>query len=147
MKWAIEKGRSRARSHNKQTLCEAIVDWKAEHNISVANGTTETVDPITQRPLCINTKCFLNVIFGPVAKPKLSTRGQTLTEIELEDKKKTNEDLFTAVIVEYNSGNLLYSCHAFSNIDNFMDAGIFELFPPDQWEKARKKFGNLFANY
>ena len=26
-----------------------------------------------------------------------------------------------------------------------MDAGTFELFPPDQWEKARKKFGDLFA--
>ena len=147
MRWAIGKSRSRARSLNKQKLCEAIVDWKAEHDISVANGTAETVDPIMQRPLCINTKRFLNVIFGPVMKPELSTRGQALKAMELEDKKKTGEDLFTAVIVEYNSGNLLYSCHAFSNIDNFMDAGIFELFPPDQWEKARKKFGNLFANY
>ena len=67
--------------------------------------------------------------------------------MELEDKKKIEKDLFTAVIVEYNGGNLLYSRHAFSNIDNFMDAGTFELFPPDQWEKARKKFGDLFADY
>ncbi len=145
MRWAIGKGRSRAMSLNKQKLCEAIVDWKAEHDISVANGTAETVDPIMQRPLRINTKRFLNVIFGPVMKPKLSTCGQALTAMELEDKKKIDEDLFTAVIVEYNSRNLLYSRHAFSNIDNFMDAGTFELFPPDQWEKARKKFGDLFA--
>ena len=99
MKWAIGKGGSRARSLNKQKLCEAIVDRKAEHDISVANGTAETVDSITQRPLHINTKRFLNVIFEAVMKPKLSTCGQTLTAMELEDKKKTDEDLFTAVIV------------------------------------------------
>jgi hypothetical protein len=75
------------------------VDRKAEHDISVANGTAETVDSIAQRPLHINTKRFLNVIFGAIMKPKLSTCGQTLTAMELEDKKKTDEDLFTAVIV------------------------------------------------
>jgi hypothetical protein len=80
-------------------------------------------------------------------KPKISMRGQALTAGELEDKKKTNQDLFTAFIMQYNKILQLYSCHAFTFIDNFMDASVFEVCPPDAWEKAQKKFGELMANY
>ena len=102
MKWAIGKGRSKARKLNKQELCEAIVGWKADHDIAIANGTAEIFDPVTQRLFWFNTKRFLNVIFGPIMKPKISMRGQALTAGELEDKKKTNQDLFTAFIMQYN---------------------------------------------
>jgi hypothetical protein len=50
-KWAIAKGRSKARSLSKQKLCKAIIDWKWDHDIAVANGTTMTVYTITQHPL------------------------------------------------------------------------------------------------
>jgi hypothetical protein len=102
MKWAIGKGRSKARKLNKQELCEAIVGWKADHDIAIANGTAEIFDPVMQRPFRFNTKRFLNVIFGPIMKPKISMRGQALTAGELEDKKKTDQDLFTAFIIQYN---------------------------------------------
>ena len=80
-------------------------------------------------------------------QPKLSTHGQSLTAIDLEDKKKVDQDLFTAVIDKYNSSNELYSCHAFPHIDNFMDASIFDVCKPHKWEKAWKKFGDLIAKY
>ena len=28
-----------------------------------------------------------------------------------------------------------------------MDASVFDVFPPDAWEKARKRFGELMADY
>ena len=62
MKWAIGKGRSKARKLNKQELCEAIVGWKAVHDITIANGTAEIFNPVTQCPFWFNTKRFLNVI-------------------------------------------------------------------------------------
>ena len=80
-------------------------------------------------------------------KPKISMRGQALTGGELEDKKKTNQDLFTAFIMQYNKILELYSCHAFTFIDNFMDATVFDVRPPDMWEKAQQKFGDLMADY
>jgi hypothetical protein len=80
-------------------------------------------------------------------QPKLSTHGQSLTAIDLEDKKKVDQDLFTAVIDKYNSSNDMYSCHAFPHIDNFMDASVFDVCQPHKWEKARKKFGDLIAKY
>ncbi len=79
-------------------------------DIAVANGTSETVDPIMQWPLCLNAKGH----FGPVLMPKLSTCGWSLTAMELEDKKMTNNDLFTAFIAKYNNRKELYShCHVF----------------------------------
>ncbi len=77
-KWAIAKGRSNARALLKQKLCKAIVDWKVDHNIAVANGTVETFQPITKCPLRFNTKQFLNVIFGPVMQTKLLNGAQSL---------------------------------------------------------------------
>jgi hypothetical protein len=80
-------------------------------------------------------------------QPKLLTRGQAPTAMDLEDKKKVDQDLFTAVINKYNSSNNLYSCHAFLHIDNFMDIGLFDVCQPHEWKKAWKKFGDLIAEY
>jgi hypothetical protein len=93
-------GNREGQKQGKISFSIAIVDWKLDHNIAVANGTVKTVDPIMQQPLRINTKQFLNVIFGPVMQPKLSTYGQSLTAMDLEDKKKVDQDLFIAVIEE-----------------------------------------------
>jgi len=32
-------------------------------------------------------------------------------------------------------------------IDDFMDVTVFDVCPPDVWEKARKKFEELMADY
>jgi hypothetical protein len=41
-RWAIRHTKRRARQLTKQPLCEAIVQWKADHNKSVADGTVES---------------------------------------------------------------------------------------------------------
>jgi hypothetical protein len=145
MKWSIGKGRSKARKFNKQELCEAIVGWKADHDIAIANGTAETADPVTQRPFRFNTKRFLNVTFGPTMKPKISMRGQALTAGELEDKKKTDQDLFTAFIVEYYKILPLYSCHAFTYIDNFMNASVLMCAHLMRGRKHGRSSGSLWS--
>ena len=53
MKWAIGKGRSKAQKLNKQELCKAIVGWKADHDIAIADGTTEIFDTRHATPVSV----------------------------------------------------------------------------------------------
>jgi hypothetical protein len=109
-----------------------------------------------QRPLIL----FPRNLFGSIqsgsstlflaqsCSPGLPNAEGSLTTIDLEDKKKVDQDLFSAVINNYNdSTNDVYSRHAFSSIDNFMDASIFDDCQPHDWEKAKKKFGDLISEY
>lgn len=93
-RWAIRKNKPRARRLAKQPLCEAIVQWKGEHDRSVANGTVELINPSTNMPLRFNMKRFVNVMFGHIMLPQLAKRGRVLTAGDLEDGKRIDQDLF-----------------------------------------------------
>jgi hypothetical protein len=111
-RWAIRKNKPRARRLAKQPLCEAIVQWKGEHDRSVANGTVELINPSTNMPLRFNMKRFVNVMFGHTMLPQLAKRGRVLTAGDLEDGKRTDQDLFQNFLVQYNdSGKPSYSHH------------------------------------
>lgn len=138
----------RVRRLAKQPLCEAIVQWKGEHDRSVANGTVELINPSTNMPLRFNMKRFINVMFGHTMLPQLAKRGRVLTAGDLEDGKRTDQDLFQNFLVQYNdSGKSSYSHHAFEYVDDFADAADFSTFPTTEWENAKRKFGELMADY
>ena len=86
--------------------------WKGEHDESVANGTAKLINPLTNMPLRFNMKRFINVIFGTIMLPQLAECGRVLTAGDLKDRKKTDQDLFTRFLVQYNDAdNLSYiSC-------------------------------------
>lgn len=110
----------RVRRLAKQPLCEAIVQWKGEHDRSVANGTVELINPSTNMPLRFNMKRFVNVVVGHTMLPQLAKRGRVLTAGDLEDGKRTDQDLFQNFLVQYNdSGKPSYSHHAFEYVDDF----------------------------
>jgi len=146
--WAIRHNKRRARQMLMQPLCEAIVQWKGEHDKSVANGTAELIDPLTNMPLHFNIKRFINVIFGTIMLPQLAESGRVLTAGDLEDRKKTDQDLFTPFLVQYNDAdNLSYASHAFEQVDDFVNAANFSPFPATEWENARRRFAELMAEY
>ena len=60
-RWAIRKNKPRVRRLAKQPLCEAIEQWKGEHDRSVANGMVELINPSTNMPLSLrfNMKRFI----------------------------------------------------------------------------------------
>ena len=129
-------------------LCEAIVQWKGDHDRSVANGTFETVNLSTNMPLRFNMKRFINVMFGHTMLPQLAERGRALTAGDLEDGKRIDQDLYSNFLLQYNdAANPTYYCHAFEQVDDFVDAADFSPFPTTEWEIARRKFGELMADY
>lgn len=147
-RWAIRHNKRRARQMSKHTLCESIVAWKGEHDESVANGTAELINPSTNMPLRFNMKRFINVIFGTVMLPQLAERGRVLTAGDLEDGKKTDQDLFTHFLVQYNDAdNLSYASHAFEQVDDFVNAANFFPFPTTEWENAKRRFAELMSEY
>ncbi len=80
--------------------------------------------------------------------PQLAKRGRVLTTGELEDGKRTDQDLFQNFLIQYNdSDNPAYSSHAFEQVDDFVDAADCSPFPTTEWENAWRKFGKLMANY
>jgi len=92
---------------SKQPLCEAIVQWKGEHDESVANGTAELINSLTNMPLRFNMKRFINVIFGTIMLPQLAERGRVLTAGDHEDRKTTDQDFFRRFLVQYNDADNL----------------------------------------
>ena len=111
--WAIRKQKSGARRLNKQPLCEAIFRWKSEHDLRVSQGLDdEMTDPATSKIIKFNHKRFINVLFGDIMKPKMCLRGKSLKKRSLDDKKKTDEDLFKAFIEQYNDKNQINSTPA-----------------------------------
>ena len=60
----------------------------------------------------------------------------------------TDQDLFQNFLVQYNdSGKPSYSHHAFAYVDDFANAADFSTFPTTEWENAKRKFGELMADY
>ena len=102
-RWAIRHNKRCARQLTNQPLCEVIVQWKADHNKSVVDGTVELINPSTNSPLRFNMKRFVNVIFGHIMLPQLAKCGRVLTAGDLKDGKSTNQDLFHTFLEEYNS--------------------------------------------
>ena len=41
----------------------------------------------------------------------------------------------------------LHHTHAFEYVDDFADAADFSTFPTTEWENAKRKFGELMADY
>jgi hypothetical protein len=80
--------------------------------------------------------------------PQLAKRGRVLTAGDLEDGKKTDQDLFQFFLGEYNNNdNLSYAQHAFEQVDDFADAANFSPFPITEWENAWRRFGEMMADY
>ncbi len=51
-------------------------------------------------------------------------------------------------MIQYNaSDNPSYSHHGFEQVDDFVNAADFFPFPTTEWENARRKFGELMADY
>jgi hypothetical protein len=147
-RWAIRHSKRHARQLTKQPLCKAIVQWKADHDKSVADGIVELINPSTNFPLRFNMKRFVNVIFGHIMLPQLANRGRVLTAGDLKDGKKTDQDLFQLFLGEYNNkDNLSYSQHAFEQVDDFADASNFSPFPTTEWENAQRRYGEMMADY
>ena len=71
-----------------------------------------------------------------------------LTAGDLEDRKKTDQDLFMRFLVQYNDADKLsYASHAFEQVDDFVNAANFSPFPTTEWENARRRFAELMAEY
>jgi hypothetical protein len=146
-RWAIRKKKPCARRLAKQPLCKAIVQWKGEHDRSVADGMVELINPSTNMPLRFNMKRFINVMFGHTMLPLLAKRGQVLTAEDLEDGKRTDQVLFHNFLIQCNDcDNPSYFRHAFEQVDDFVDAADFSPFPTTEWENAWRKFGELMAD-
>ena len=80
--------------------------------------------------------------------PQLAERGRVLTTGDLKEGKKTDQDLFTNFLVQYNhADNQPYALHAFHQVDDFADAANFSPFPPTEWENAPRRFAELMADY
>ena len=93
-------------------------------------------------------KRFINVMFGRTMLSQLAKCGRVLTAGDLEDGKRTDQDLFQNFLVQYNdSGNPSYSHHAFEQVDDFADAADFSSVPTTEWANAKRKFGELMADY
>jgi hypothetical protein len=148
-RWAIRHNKHCARQLTKQPLCKAIVQWKADHDKPVADGTVALlINPSTDLPLRFNMKRFVNIIFGHIMLSQLARHGRVLTTGDLEDGKKTDQDSFQFFLGEYNNkDNLSYSQHAFEQVDDFADAANFSPFPITEWENTRRRFGEMMADY
>ncbi len=125
------------RQMSKQPLYESIVQWKGEYDRCVANRTAKPINPYTNMPLHFNMKRFINVIFGTIILPQLAEHGRVLTAGDLKEGKKTDQDLFTYFLVQYNDAdNRSYASHAFEQVDDFADAANFSPFLLTEWENA-----------
>jgi hypothetical protein len=47
------EGQEQGSKLNKQELCKAIVGWKADHDIAIADGTTEIFDTRHATPVSV----------------------------------------------------------------------------------------------
>ena len=93
-------------------------------------------------------KRFINVMFGRTMLSQLAKCGRVLTAGDLEDGKRTDQDLFQNFLVQYDdSGNPSYSHHVFEQVDDFADAADFSSVPTTEWANAKRKFGEFMADY
>ncbi len=92
-------------------------------------------------------KRFINVIFGTIMLPQLAEHGRVLTAGDLKEGKKTDQDLFTNFLVQYNDAdNQSYALYAFKQMDDFVDATNFSPFPPTERENARRRYAELMVD-
>ena len=113
------------RSLSKLNLCHAIVSAKGQHDVEMANGTFEVIDLKTNSPTHFVTIRFLNVLFGEAVKPLLAQRGQILGRNQLEEKSKTDQNIWTTFIQEYNSDQEIYGENTFPSLEFNQDTKDF----------------------
>ena len=91
---------------NKKDICDILVKLKDDFDMGVLDGTH---DERTGRAVQVNAIRMWNVLFlCSTVKTKLIVRGQSLTKKDLDDKTKTDQDLFEAALLEYNSDKDVY---------------------------------------
>jgi hypothetical protein len=146
-------------SHNvaKPVIAEMIINkvGELEEKVAKAKENGEDIDVSTialvdekGRAVAINTPRFLNVLFSEKIIPLLANRGANLSKDDLENRTKVDQELFAAVITEYNdNSNVSYGLHAFNNIPQKVDPSIFTKIPTTAWKHVRDKFKNIVKEY
>ena len=102
-------------------MCEAIVAAKNSPTFIQAKDKETEKDENQKTPAVkrapTNRRRLLNVIFGDIVRPHLSTLGASLSKEELDSGKKQDEKFFTLVVSEYNKeGVITYDGNAFPSI-------------------------------
>ena len=120
---------------------------KGRNNINAANGTIEIIDPKSNKPIRFISIRFLNTLFGEIIKPILANRGQVLGHDQLQEKMKSDQNLWTTFIREYNSKKEVYVENTFPSLEFNQDAKDFQEFPISQWNHAAEKFKQLNKDY
>ena len=122
-------------------MCEAIVGAKNSPSFIQAKD-KETVKEDSEVALAvkrapINRRRLLNVLFGDVVRPHLSTLGASLSKEDLYSGKKQDEKFFTLVVSEYNKeGVITYDGNAFPSIacgKHYLPSNFTAI----EWMKAR----------
>lgn len=92
--------------------------------------------------VAMNRKRFINVLFGDVVRPKLATRGRTLTKEELTLGLKRDQRLHELIASEYNNPKR-YNSTA-HNVGFKADASSFQAIT---WPRSRDLLSNLVGEY
>jgi len=144
-------GISGSRTNNKQAMCEALVQHRAQKEQQKVNGTLDAVDPSSGALIRINTTRYLNVIHGEKMKEKIASMGAKLTKQELENKLAADQTLHETILDEYNdASNPHYGQNAHgtgSNCGYHQDASKFTPIPRVMWKKSAQKFKDIGAEY
>ena len=115
-----------SRRLSKYNICNAIVVAKGQNDANAANGTIDIIDPKTSKPIRFISIRFLNTLFGETIKPLLANCGQVLGRNQLEEKLKTDQNLWKTFIREYNSEKEVYGENTFPSLEFNQDAKYFQ---------------------
>lgn len=129
-----------SRSMKKGPMADALVDYLARRELEETDS--------DGRPIRIDNIRFMNVLFCPNIFPLIKTRGQALTASQLQDKERTDETFFRAVVTEYNDeSNEAYSANAHGEGCGYKTPSTFQPIPVEKWEKAQSKFKQITKEY
>ena len=109
----------KSRKMNKNQLCSAILEGKANHEKGIPEGGFN-VEVTVEEQLPLSPIRFTNVLFSDKIRPLLSICGQIINKDKLTEGKKTNSDLHDAIAREYNNiENNSYGKIVYPEIGNF----------------------------
>lgn len=134
-----------SRTMNKIKLANAFVIMQAKMERLEIRGLVEEVDD-DGSPVRLCVKRYLNVLFGPVVKVKLATRGASLNKAQLQERLATDQEFHTELLHEYNNESK-YNEHVWVEIEDFQDASDFQPIAPRLWRKSDAKLKELTSEY
>ena len=109
-----------ARKLSKIDLADAIAKKRLAYEARVASGSDpdelcidDCKPPASKKKVTVSKTRLANVVFSDKIRPLFDQRGQTLTAAELTGRKKTDQWLFEAIVVEYNSHKAEYAVAAY----------------------------------